>query len=137
MKFKLQFFLLLLVANALFASCKCFQNSDSKLFAIKEAYYQSWVIDENEKGTNIFIEIKDVANGVVFDSIVFRGLRLPVTSEIKDSLVVLKSAITSPLSKIFIKNEYVDQPNQLIYRYNGVKHHMVIKELNRKSIKYY
>lgn len=137
MKFKQQFAVLLLIINALIASCRCYQCADDKLFIIKDAWYQSWVVDENERGTDIFIEITDIKNGVVFDSIVFRGLRLPVFVEKRDSMIVIKSIIEAPLSKLHIKNEFVGKPDQLIYHYKGTSHSQALKEIRSKSMKYY
>jgi hypothetical protein len=137
MKFKQQLALFLLMINAFCAGCSCLQCPDNKLFVVKDAYYQSWVVAENEHGTDIFVEIADIKNGVTFDSIVFRGLRLPVVIEKKDSLVILKCIISTPLSKIFIKNEFVGKPDQLIYHYNGISHSQALKELRRKNMRYY
>jgi hypothetical protein len=137
MKLKQQLTFLLLMINAFFAGCSCLQCTDNKLFVIKDAYYQSWVVAENDHGTDIFVEITNINNGVTFDSIVFRGLRLPVVIEKKDSMVILKSIINTPLSKLFIKNEFVGKPDQLIYHYNGISHSQALKELRRKSMKYY
>jgi hypothetical protein len=117
--------------------CSFVKSSGEKYFEIKDAYYQSWVSRENEKGTNIFIEIKNIKEGTVFDSIIFRGLSLPVFSEEKNGIIYLKSIINVGISKIQIESKVTNLPDQLIYTYQGIKHNFKLKNIRREKMKYY
>jgi hypothetical protein len=111
--------------------------SGGKLFEIKDAYYQSWVISESEKGTSIIIEISEIKNGVVFDSIIFRGLRLPVFIEEKDGITYLKSMYNAELSKISLNSDVADEPDKILYHYQTSKRLYDLKNIRRLKMKYY
>ena len=113
------------------------KNKSETLFNIKDAYYQSWMINENEKGTNIILNLINVQKGVTFDSLIFRGLKLPVFIDTKDTVVILKSILTVGMSKIRIEKEVVDKPNQLLYTFQGIKHSYFLKNIRRLQTKYY
>jgi hypothetical protein len=117
--------------------CSFVKSSGEKYFEIKDAYYQSWVLNENEKGTDVFIEAIHVKEGIVFDSIIFRGQSLPVFSEEKNGIVYLKSIINVGISKIQSESKATNLPDQLIYSYQGTKHNWILKNIRRGKMKYY
>jgi hypothetical protein len=110
--------------------------SGEKLFTLQDAYYQSWVINENEKGTNITVEVTHVKDGVVFDSIIFRGLKLPVFIEEKDGITYLKSILNVEQSKISLKSEVTDEPDKILYHYQTTKRSYDLRDFRRLKMKY-
>jgi hypothetical protein len=128
----------ILIISAVFLSyCRTMKNSAEKLFIIKDAYYQSWIINENEKGTNIIIEITNMQPGIIFDSIVFRHTRLPASYQEKDGVIYLKSVLYIGLSQLTSKNVTVSSPDMILFRYNGTNQSYILKEIRRLKTKYY
>lgn len=128
----------ILVIYIFFVSCcnlmKC---SDGKLFNIKDAYYQSWVASEKEKGTNIFIKVANVKDGVVFDSLIFRGIKLPVFTEVQNEIMTLKAIVNIEISRISLESVVVNKPDQLLYRFQEAKHSYILKKIRREKMRYY
>jgi len=117
--------------------CSSMRNHNSEPFNIKEAYYQSWVVSDDEKGTDIVLAMNNVKQGVEFDSIVFRGVRMRafVTKNNKD--VNIKSILPSGSSRIKLDIKVVNLPDQLIYHYRGERKSYSLKEINGKMTKMY
>lgn len=137
MKRKYQILSILLISFIFFSMCTLRKSSAGNLFDIKDAFYQSWVISEKEKGTNINLEIINVKKGVVFDSIIFRGLRLPVFVEEKEGIVHLKSIINIEMSRIKLESKVTGKPDQLIYHYQDTQHSYILKKIRREKMKYF
>jgi hypothetical protein len=95
--------------------CSTLKNMGEELFRVKDAYYQSWILNENKNGTNIVIELTDVKAGVVFDSVIFRGLKFPVYFEEKDGTVKLKSILNNDMVLLSTGPEKSDLPDMLMY----------------------
>jgi hypothetical protein len=110
--------------------------SGERLFEIKDAHYQSWVAKTNENGTNIFIDLVKTKEGVTFDSIIFRGLELPVFIEDKEGTLHLKSIINLDISKIKPDYKVANAPDRLIYTFKGKKHSYLLKNIRRENMKY-
>lgn len=104
---------------------------------VTNAWYQTWVANENEKGTKIFIDVHSVDPSVVFDSIIFRGQRLPANVTVSNNQVRVLGIITH--SKTGIKSEAVpvNQPDQLLYTYQGKRFSYPLKGIKRDKMKYY
>jgi hypothetical protein len=135
----LRYFLLtfLLIRIILISGCSSLRNANDKFFTLKNAYYQSWMINNNDKGTNIYIELTDVKPGVEFDSVVFRGIKIPVFIDEKDSITKLKSILYRDLD-IFFKNQKVSNlPDQLIYHYHNSKYSFKLDTIRRINMRYY
>lgn len=113
------------------------KNSTGKFFLIRDAYYQSWIVNENEKGTNIVIELTGVQPGILFDSIVYRGIRLSVAVQDKDGIVYLKSKQNVGSSKLSTENGTAPGPDRILFRYNGTNQSYILKEIRRLNTKYY
>jgi len=111
-------------------------KNDQSLFKIKEAYYQSWIKSENEKGTNVFIELVNVKAGVEFDSIVFRGNKIQAFASIKGNIVLLEGILTVGITRISIDSQPFNSSDQLLYTYKGNKFSIPVKTFNRKESKH-
>jgi hypothetical protein len=127
-------------SGAIFLSllaCISMKNHDVKAFNIKKAYYQSWVVSELEKGTDIILELSDVDPEAVFDSIVFRGVRLKTFAAIHNNEVELKSILPVGISRLKIDFEVVGLPDQLIYHFRGERKSYLLKSIERKNTRFY
>jgi len=136
MRFKIQILGISFIFSLLGIRCNMMKCTGERLFEIKNAYYQSWVAKTNENGTNIFIDLVKTKEGVTFDSIIFRGLKLPVFIEDKEGTLHLKSIINSFISKIKPDFKVADAPDQLIYTFKGKKHSYLLKNIRRENMKY-
>ena len=105
------------------------------IFKVKNAFYQSWMKNENDKGTNLSIEMINVQQGIVFDSIVFRGNMLPVFSDIENNVTKLSAALIVGIPRISLEKKIVNKPNQLLYQYNGKRYYYPVN-FQRKEMKY-
>jgi hypothetical protein len=139
MNYNSRFRVLIIITAFLSTNCSILKNSDEKLFVIRDAYYQSWIRNENEKGTNIVVEVADLQPGISFDSIVFRGTRLQVFCEEKDGIVYLKSYLNPPLSVIQLGGETISKTDAalILFHYNGESQAYIIMEIRRLAMKYY
>jgi len=113
------------------------KDHNKKLFIVKDAYYQSWMVSNQEKGTSICILVADVEKEVIFDSIIFRGIQMPVNFEIKDGTGTIESNINFELSKLESKSKSSEKPNQLIYSYQGKQYSYRLESIRRENMKYY
>jgi len=95
------------------------------------------MINNNDKGTNLFLELADIKPGVVFDSVIFRGVKLPVFIEEKDGVTKLKGILYRDLD-IFLKEQEVSNlPDQLIYHYHDKRYTFRLENIRRINMKYY
>jgi hypothetical protein len=110
--------------------------SHSYPFTVTEATYYSWFASETERGTQIKINLKNVRDDVKFDSLVFRTMKMPVTTETKDDTVVVKAVL--PGIESVLENRAVADSglNRLIYTWKGERSSYEIKEFTRKDSKY-
>lgn len=118
-------------------SCSILNNQHEKLFKVENAYYQSWMVNEQEKGTNIFIEVIAIKQGVIFDSIAFRGTLLPVSLEIKDGVTILKGTLFNENKRIGSEQKYTEKADQLFYTYKENQYSLILKNIKRRDMKYY
>ena len=120
----------------IFLNCNTIQQEKAS-FKLEDAYYQPWVINDNEKGTDVIIELTHVAKEITFDSIVFRGVQLPVfLLEGKDKLI-LKSKLYVGLARLPIASKPNHKPDQLIYIYMGRKYSFLLKKIRPLKTIYY
>jgi hypothetical protein len=118
--------------------CLSMKNVNKEAFIIKEAYYQTWVVSNDEKGTDIMLELTRVDKGILFDSIVFRGVRLKAFITRQDSIVELKSILPVGKSRISnLESQAVNLPDQLIYHYRGKRVSCPLKMIERKATRLY
>jgi hypothetical protein len=118
-------------------ACDTMKGKNTEAFKIKGAYYQTWVVSDNEKGTDIILIIKKVQDGVAFDSIVFRGVRLKAFVTRDNKGVNIKSVLTSGKSRLHIQGQVVNIPDQLIYHFHGERKSYPLKTIKPKATKFY
>ena len=112
-------------------------HPDLEAFKVSDAYYQTWVVSNNEKGTNIILILNDVHEGVEFDSIVFRGIRLKAFATNKNNEVSIKSILPSGASRIKLDFKVVNLPDQLIYHFQGERKFFLLQKIGQKSSQFY
>jgi hypothetical protein len=138
---KIKYFLLLALLIVYSGTKACHPLSgmhpSDNSFNVKKARYQSWIIGENEKGTNIVLELTRVKKGVTFDSIIFRGIKLKAFITTLKKGVEIKGIIPSGKSRIKIDYEVVNLPDQLIYQRNGEKRKFLLKNIRRETTRVY
>lgn len=127
------FFLLFLMIYG----CNIRNGSNINYFQVKDAFYQSWVLNENEKGTNIILKMENVDKNIVFDSLIFRGVMLTVSISFENDQVILKSVLPVGISRIETKNKLVQKPDQLLYKYFGIRGFYPLKDIRREKGKYF
>ena len=128
-------FFIIICSILLGFGCAIIKGKQS-LFQIKEAYYQSWFKSENEKGTHIVIELSNVKQEVVFDSMIFRSKILPLFIDSEGNALKLKADFVMGTSRISEESKAVSKPDQLLYKYLGKRYFNPIN-LQRKEMKYY
>ena len=129
-------FSVIMVLSMCLNNCKTIKNKSETLFNVQDAYYQSWVARKEENGTDIIILLVKVQKEIKFDSLIFRGIQLPVVSSENNGVVTLKSMLTSGSEKIHTKKKIVNKPEQLLYYYKGTKRIFPLNNIRRLNIKY-
>jgi len=130
-------FIAILTIIQSFNSCRISKLNTNNDFEIIDSYYQSWQVNENEKGTNITIEVKNIKDGISFDSIVFQNFKVPITFENKNNIILLQAIVEKSISRFNTKSEPSTLPDQLIYRLNGIRYIILLTNISRKEMKYY
>jgi len=126
----------ILIGIWLFLSAGNTMKSNSpEPFKIKKAYYQPWLVSNDEKGTDIILILNRVEKGVDFDSIVFRDVRLKAFVTRVNNDINIKSILTSGKSRIKIASITVNLPDQLIYHFNGERIIYPLTTIERKATK--
>ncbi len=107
------------------------EKSEIKDFKIKEATYQYWMLNEDERGVEIHVVIKTSNPKITFESIIFNNFKLPVSIEKSNGLIILKAHhAMGRLSSKF--NKRVESENQIIYNVDKVKKSIFIERFKEK-----
>jgi len=106
-------------------------------FKLKKAYYQSWIISNEEKGTDVILLLTNIEKGVTFDSIIFRGIKLEAFKTLMKKELQLKSILPGGKSRIKIDLDVVNLPDQLIYHHNGERKTFPLNSIVRQKTRYY
>lgn len=128
----LKIIVLLLIA---LASC---QNKLTKSapFVMEEASYQTWMETSGNKGTDVVITLTQVNSGVIFDSLVFRGAKVPVSYSFGNDTTMIKANIPAKGSNSPVLPQYINEPNQLIYRLEDSRYAVFLKNIKRRNMNY-
>lgn len=118
-------------------SCTPLRKNSIHEFTVKESSYQSWIVNENEKGTDIILLCTNVVKEVEFDSIIFRGIMIPVTTKVENGNYIIKGSVRSGLSVLKPENTVINKPDQLIYSYKGNRYSYYLSKIKRKEMKYF
>lgn len=126
-----------LIAMFIFSACVTLFNSEHELFKIKDIYYQSWVVKDLEKGTDVIIEMKNLDDEVEFTSLIFRGIEVDVSMKIEGSKTIVKGTINTGPS--LIENyEYksTGSDNMIKYKYKGEEFSYPLTNIERESTRF-
>lgn len=120
----------------LLISCNSVKTSHSYPFTVTEASYYSWFANERERGIQVTISLNNVREGVIFDSLVFRTMKIPVTTETNDGNVLVKAVF--PGNESVLENLAVPDSsfNRLIYTCKGERLFYEIGKLIRQDSRY-
>jgi len=129
-------FSLITMASILHSNCCSFKNKSPTLFNVKETYYQSWISKNQVKGTDIVIQLINVQKEVIFDSLVFRGIQLPVFIQKQDDVVTIKTVLSFDDTKFSIDKKVTHKPDQLLYMFQGKRYSFSLKNIRPLPTKY-
>ncbi len=118
-------------------SCVTLFNSEHELFQIKDIYYQSWVVKDLEKGTDVIIEMKNLNDEVEFTSLIFRGIEVDVNIKTEGSKTIVKGTINTGPS--LIENyEYksTGSDNMIKYNYKDEEFSYPLTNIKRESTRF-
>ncbi|HDZ41334.1 MAG TPA: hypothetical protein ENH59_06620 [Bacteroidetes bacterium] len=115
-------------------SCVTFFNSEHDLFRVHDIYYRSWMLKDMEKGTDVFIEFRELDEDVEFTSLVFRGIEVDVNLISEGRSTIVKGTINTGPS--LIENyEYkvTGETDMIKYNYRGKEFSYPLKNIRRES----
>jgi hypothetical protein len=121
----------------IFYGCGILKNRNNVPFLISDASYYSWFAGEVEHGTNIELKLKSVKPDVVFDSLTFRNIRVPVTASEENDEILLQGVIYEGISRLGPDMKRIEESNRLIYTYHGKRYVYILKNIKREKMKYY
>lgn len=118
-------------------SCVTLSNSEHDLFRLHDIYYQSWMVKDLEKGTDVFLELRDVDEGVEFTSLVFRGIEVKVSSAFDGRKTIVKGTINTGPSLIENYEYEVKGGDDIIkYTYHGKEFSYPVKNIRREKTRF-
>ncbi len=120
----------------IFALSSCYVQNRRTPFNIKGAYYQSWMESTRNKGTRVTLILTEVNSAVKFDSIIFRGSKVPVSFTNRNDSISLTAIIPEEGTISPIVPTYTCDPNQLIYQYKGIRCSLLLKNVKRADMDY-
>ncbi len=121
-----------------FAGCSAILHNNHLLFKISDIHYYSWMLGENEKGTDIIIEVTDREASVEFKSVTYRGIEVPVSVTEKGKSLIIKGTINTGNSTIDnMEYRVTGEADKINYTYNGSDHSYPLVNIRRENSKYY
>jgi len=81
--------------TVLLSGCATAFRTDHELFRIKDIYYRSWMLQDQEKGTDVYVELVNADPDVVFTKLVFRGIEVDVISTTEGRKTAVKGVINT------------------------------------------
>ncbi len=127
---------LILLLLTIICSCNTKIIVQTTHFQVNDAFYQSWTVSENEKGTDIVLKLSTVDKCIVFDSLVFRGVQMPVSVSFENEYVILKSVLHVGISRLKTSNTIVKKPDQLLYKCLEARQSYSLNGMRREKNKY-
>jgi uncharacterized protein YceK len=128
--------IIVFVMSLFIVCCGSVRTRDSIPFTVREASYYTWFVNETERGTQVVISLRDVKNGVVFDSLVFRTIKIPVVTEKSGDSLLVKAVISGTESVVESRALPGSGLNRLIYTWKGKRLSYEIDEFTREDSQY-
>jgi len=128
--------ILVILICMFFISCGSMKNRQSNPFTVTAASYYSWFVNETERGIQVTINLRDVRDDVMFDSLVFRTMKIPVVTETSGDSVLVKAVLPGNESVLESRALPGSGLNRLIYTWKGEKLFYEIEEFTREDSKY-
>ncbi|MDT8402484.1 MAG: hypothetical protein RQ743_12380 [Bacteroidales bacterium] len=126
-------FLILLSAG----SCVALIKSEHNLFHVHDIYYQSWMVRDLEKGTDVFIEFRDLDEDVEFSSLVFRGIEVDLSIVSEGRSTIVKGTINTGPSLIEnYEYEVTGETDMIKYTYGGREFSYPLKNIRRENTRF-
>ncbi len=123
-----------IIILTLISGCSAMLKTKHELFRIHDVYYQSWMVRDIEKGTDVFVELKKPDPDVEFTSLVFRGVEVDVTASSNGNKTVIKGTINTGPSLIENYDYKTSGVGDVIrYIYAGRKYDYPLKNVRREN----
>lgn len=129
--------LTVIIMFTVISGCSAMLKTEHELFRIQDVYYHSWMVRDIEKGTDVFVELKKLDEGVEFTSLVFRGLEVDVTSSSEGSKTVVKGTINTGPSIIENYEYKPGGPGDVVrFVYEGREYDYPLKNIRREKTEF-
>lgn len=126
-------FIILLVAG----SCVTLMKSDHNLFHVEDIFYQSWMVRDLEKGTDVIIKFRNVDEEVEFTSLVFRGIEVDLNISPEGRRTIAKGTINTGPSLIEnYEYEVTGETDMIKYKYRGKEFSYPLKNIRREDTRF-
>lgn len=118
-------------------SCATLYNTQHELFQIVDLYYQSWVVRDLEKGTNVIIKFRNLDKDIEFESLVFRGIEVDISVLNEGRKTIVKGTINTGPSLIEnYEYEVTGSGDMIKYKYMGREFSYPLKNIKRENTKF-
>lgn len=129
--------LILTIFSVLMINCNNLKNYSTQHFKLEQAYYQSWLTKDNERGTDVVIELSNIKPEITFQSINFRGFKVPVFIEVQDNVTILKGVLITGESRLDLEHINTNDPDHLTYQYQNKTFKLPLENIKRMDMLYY
>jgi len=126
----------LVILGVVLFSCSATRSHGLTLFNIRAASYQSWMISEEEKGVDIFIEFRYIDPLVTIDSVVFRGSKVSLVRDAGYRHARYIGTVSMGIPLIVQEQEPSHKEASLIYRYLGNRYEYPLARIDRKETQF-
>jgi len=133
---KLKVFLLLILVFTI-TGCVSVSKNMHEIFHVNDIYYQSWMVQDTEKGTDIIIDLIVLDDNVEFKTLVFRGIEVDVSEYQEGRRTILKGVINTGPSLIESYEYETNKTDDMVnYSYNGRDFSYPLVNIQRRSTRF-
>jgi len=132
-----RFYRLFALVMLVFVLSSCLSSKMQCPLKLEVASYQTWDAGEKHRGTHVEVFLVGDTEHVKIKGLVFRSKHTVPTIKNKDGKLLVTADFELGLEKKRMESKSVNKTDMVIYSYKGKVYELPLKDIQRKSMKYY
>lgn len=132
-----RYYKLFALVMLIFAFSSCLSNKMQSPLKLEVASYQTWDAGGKHRGTHVEVTLVGDTEHVKITGLVFRSKHTVPMIKDKGGKLLVTANFESGLEKKSVELKTVDKADMIIYTYKGKVYELFLKDIKRKSMKYY